>query len=186
MNTSVVHCSWGTLAIVWLTAAGFTKPTLRATDVKARVVSMAAILLGFCFLGTDWPPGWLATRPLPVTPAVELIGVGLTILGCSFAIWARLTLGSNWSGRPTLKTDHELMVSGPYALTRHPIYTGILLAAFGTALTDLHWRSVLGILLITPALLLKIRQEERLMMGAFPESYPSYRRRVKALIPGLL
>ncbi|MDE2051140.1 MAG: isoprenylcysteine carboxylmethyltransferase family protein [Gammaproteobacteria bacterium] len=108
------------------------------------------------------------------------------ILGCSFAIWARVALGSNWSGRPTVKAGHELVVSGPYALTRHPIYTGILIAAFGTALADLQWRRALGVLLVTLALLVKIRQEERLMIEAFPESYPGYQRRVKALIPRLL
>lgn len=186
MGTIIVRGCWGVLTLVWLTAAARAKPTLRTTGRGTRVASMAVILTGFCLLATDWPRGWLAAWPLRATPAVEWLGVGLAILGCSFAIWARLALGSNWSGRPTIKADHELVVGGPYALTRHPIYTGILVAALGTALADLQWRRVLGVILITVALLVKIRQEERLMSEAFPQSYPPYRRRVKALIPGLL
>jgi protein-S-isoprenylcysteine O-methyltransferase Ste14 len=187
MSATIVRFCWGTLALVWLIAAAHTKPTLRATDRKARVASMATMLVGFSLVLSDWPRGWLAMQLLPAaaTPAVESLGVGLAILGCSFAIWARLALGSNWSGLPTVKAEHELVVSGPYALTRHPIYTGILLATFGTTLADLQWRRVLGVLLVTLALLVKIHQEERLMIEAFPESYPLYRRRVKALIPGL-
>jgi protein-S-isoprenylcysteine O-methyltransferase Ste14 len=186
MNATTVHYCWGALALVWLIGAAFAKPTLRATDGKTRVVSMATILIGFCLVASDWPHGWLSARPLPATPAAELLGVGLTILGCSFAIWARLVLGRNWSGRPTVKASHDLVVSGPYALTRHPIYTGILVAILGTTLADLQWRRVLGVFLVTLALLAKIRQEECLMTEAFPASYPPYRRRVKALIPGLL
>src|SRR5512146_2281340 len=124
MSVVIVRYCWGALTLVWLTAAAFTKPTLRATDRTARAASMAAILVGFGLVATDWPRGWPATRPLHAINAAELLGVGLTILGCSFAIWARLALGSNWSGRPTVKAGHELVVSGPYALTRHPIYTG--------------------------------------------------------------
>lgn len=185
MYASIVHYCWGALVLVWLAAAPFAKPTLRATGSKTRAGSMAMMWVGFFLIVTDWPGGWLATPPLPTGFAVKLLGVGLTILGCSFAIGARLMLGSNWSGRPTIKADHELVVSGPYALARHPIYTGILVAAFGTVLADLQRRGVLGLLLVTLALLVKIRQEERLMIEIFPERYPAYRRRVKALIPGL-
>lgn len=180
------RCCWAILALVWLFAAASTKPTLRTTDRRTRVASMATMLVGFYLLALDWPQGWLSTRPLPSSPATQWLGLGLTIFGCSLAIWARLALGRNWSGRPTLKTDHELVVSGPYSLTRHPIYTGILAASFGTMLVDLQWRRILGVLLVAIAFLVKIRQEERLMMEAFPESYPPYRRRVKALIPGVL
>jgi protein-S-isoprenylcysteine O-methyltransferase Ste14 len=185
MNTTLVHYCWGALALVWLISAAFTKPTLKATDTKTRTLSLAVLLLGF-YLVTFDSPHWLMEHPLPVTPPLQSLGVGLTVLGCAFAIWARLALGQNWSGRPTVKEDHELVVTGPYALARHPIYTGLLLAAAGTALADLQWRRILGVLLIVLAMAVKIRQEERLMIETFPQSYRAYQRRVKRLIPGLL
>lgn len=186
MDAIIDRYCWGAFALVWLIAAGFTKPTLRATSVATRVASMVTLLVGFYLVIGDGPRAWLSTRWLPATLPMELLGVGLTILGCSFAIWARLTLGKNWSGRPTVKAEHELVMSGPYALARHPIYTGILLATLGTSLADSQWQRMVGVVLVALALLMKIRQEERLMIRAFPKSYPPYQRRVKALIPGLL
>jgi protein-S-isoprenylcysteine O-methyltransferase Ste14 len=134
---------------------------------------------------SNWFPAGLAARPLPPSHGMQAAGTGLTLLGCAFAIWARLALGANWSGRPTVKAGHELVIAGPYGVTRHPIYTGILVAAAGTALADLQWRRLAGVALIAGAMLLKIRQEEALMMETFPDAYSRYRQRVKALIPGL-
>ena len=184
-HSLIIRYSWEAFALVWLVGATYTKPTLRAMGAGVRAASLAILLVGFFLMASDWVPGWLLTRPLPVSPALQAGGVALTVIGCSFAIWARLALGRNWSGNPTVKAGHELVVSGPYALTRHPIYTGMLAAVIGMALADPRWRCMLGVVLITLALLVKIRQEERLMMETFPETYPAYRRRVRALIPGL-
>ena len=182
---TLIPCSWGALTLVWLAGAMRTKTTERSTDSAARSLSFAALLFGFFLTISYWFPRELTARPLPLSPGMAETGVALTILGCAFAIWARLALGANWSGRPTVKTGHELIVSGPYALARHPIYTGILLAAIGTALADLQWRRLIGVAIIAAAMVMKIRQEERLMMETFPDAYPRYRRSVKALIPGL-
>lgn len=181
----IIRYSWAALAVVWLVGAVHVKPALRATNANARVASFGAILFGFFLLASTWAPDWLASQALLAGPAIQLTGAALTILGCLFAIWARLALADNWSGRPTVKAGHELVVRGPYALARHPIYTGILVAAIGTGLTDLQWRRVLGVVIIALSLLFKIRQEERLMVETFPDNYPLYQRRVKKLIPGV-
>lgn len=125
-------------------------------------------------------------RLLSPTPPVETIGVLITVAGCLFAIWARITLGSNWSGRATVKASHELITKGPYAIARHPIYTGILTGAVGTGVAMAEWRCLLGMALIALVFAAKMGQEEKLMIQTFPEAYPLYRQRVKALIPGLL
>ena len=117
---------------------------------------------------------------------MQFIGAALTVLGCLFAIWTRFTLGSNWSGRVTLKTDHSLVVRGPYSFVRHPIYTGILLAVLGTVVAVDQWKGLIPFFLVIAIFMLKINQEERLMMQTFPEDYGAYRKHVKALIPGLM
>src|SRR3569833_2198300 len=151
MPISVIWYCWGLLALAWLFGATHTKPTLRSTDLRVRMASIGTTLLGFFLLVSDWGPSWLGARPLLAGRALQFTAMTLTFVGCSFAIWARLALGRNWSGRPTLKAGHGLVVSGPYTLSRHPIYTGILVAAVGTALADLQWRRVLGAVMLTLA-----------------------------------
>jgi len=85
-----------------------------------------------------------------------------------------------------VKEGHELIVKGPYRFVRHPIYTGMVAACIGTAFAIGEWRCILGLVVILLGLAITIAQEERLMMATFPQAYLQYRRRVKALIPGLL
>jgi protein-S-isoprenylcysteine O-methyltransferase Ste14 len=184
---SAIGCIWGALGLVWLVGLAFTKRTVRSQGYGTRVFHLLFALLGFALVGSGhyFRQGWLGMRFLPDSPAWAFTGLALTLVGCLFAIWARLTLGANWSGRATVKAGHELIVSGPYALARHPIYTGLLLAAAGTALARGEWRCILGIVLIALAFAVKIGQEEKLMLQTFPQAYPQYRQRVKALIPGV-
>jgi protein-S-isoprenylcysteine O-methyltransferase Ste14 len=184
---SAIVWTWEALGLLWLAGYAFTKPTFRAQPLGSRLFYIALAFLGFVFLGAPWfRRGWLAMRFVPDGPSLGVAGFLLTLAGALFAAWARVTLGANWSGRPGVKVGHELVIKGPYALARHPIYTGLLLAAAGTALAIGEWHSVFGVVLIALALAAKMAHEERLMMQTFPDAYPSYRKRVKALIPGVL
>jgi protein-S-isoprenylcysteine O-methyltransferase Ste14 len=95
-------------------------------------------------------------------------------------------LGKNWSGTVTIKEGHELIMSGPYAVVRHPIYTGLLLAFLGSALARGDWRAVLAFALAAAALWRKLRFEERWMRAQFGDAYAAYARRVSALVPFVL
>jgi protein-S-isoprenylcysteine O-methyltransferase Ste14 len=68
---------------------------------------------------------------------------------------------------------------------RHPIYTGILLALFGSALAEAEWRGYVGFVLITLSFLRKIIIEERFLTAQFGDAYARYRAEVPALIPWL-
>jgi protein-S-isoprenylcysteine O-methyltransferase Ste14 len=126
----------------------------------------------------------LARSRLPAVLAPRfVIGLALTILGLGFAVWARVHLGRFWSGMVTLKKDHELIRSGPYAFVRHPIYTGLLTAAAGTALARGTLAALMALGLVGVACWLKIRAEEKLLTNHFGDAYRDYRRQVAALIP---
>ena len=119
--------------------------------------------------------------------AVWVRVLGLTVLVAStvFTLWARFSLGTSWSMAPKVTGDHQLRTRGPYAVTRHPIYTGLLGMLLGATLL-----SGIGqwIVLFPVGLVLfevKIRMEERLMVATFPDEYPRYRRQVPQLVPGL-
>ncbi len=184
---SGIQYTWAALAIVWLVGLAFTKPVVRSQLSGPRAFHLVLAFLGFALLGSHWfEGGWMAARFVPDSEQVKLTGLALTIAGCLFAVWARLMLGGNWSGRATVKAGHELVTKGPYALTRHPIYTGLMAAVVGTGMNVGEWRCVIGVFVILLALMVKMSQEEKLMMEAFPAAYPRYRQRVKALIPGVL
>jgi protein-S-isoprenylcysteine O-methyltransferase Ste14 len=95
-------------------------------------------------------------------------------------------LGRNWSATVTVKQDHELIRTGPYAIVRHPIYTGVLFGFIGTALAVGQWRGVLAVVIVFVSFWRKLRIEERWMSETFGEQYRLYRAHTRALIPFLL
>ena len=180
-----IEYTWTALGIVWLITMPFTK---RAKNSQANLTTLfqrASLLGGFFLVCSDYlHQGWLG-RSLPLGHGFQLVGLLIAVLGCAFSIWARLVLGSNWSGFARIREDHVLVIEGPYRFARHPIYTGILFACAGTTFAYNEWRCVFGSVTIALGLMLKMSQEERLLMNAFPEIYAQYRHRVKALIPGV-
>lgn len=113
---------------------------------------------------------------------VQVLGVILSAAGIAFAIWARRHLGRDWSGTPSIKEGHELVTSGPYRFVRHPIYTGVILALFGSGLVNgIIW--MVAFVIFTIVFVRRIFIEERYMMQLFPNQYPEYKKRTKALIP---
>jgi protein-S-isoprenylcysteine O-methyltransferase Ste14 len=79
--------------------------------------------------------------------------------------------------------EHELVQTGPYALVRHPIYSGLLLAIVGTALTLGRLGSYVAVVTGLVALLIRIELEERLMRQQFGEAHRAYRQRTWKRIP---
>lgn len=151
----LIRTAWIVTAVIWVFAAVFAKPTARTGSPWLRLTHLVlAIVGGFCIgdKRLDW--GWLSERFLPFSVNVLFLGAMLTVLGCVVAIWARAVLGSNWSGAPSVKQDHILVQRGPYALTRHPIYTGFVIAVFGTALAVCRYRAIVGFLLVLVSILI--------------------------------
>jgi protein-S-isoprenylcysteine O-methyltransferase Ste14 len=121
--------------------------------------------------------------PTPNEDALVLAGAALVFLGAGLALSARLRLGRWFTGTLGVKVGHELVSDGPYAVTRHPMYTGMLTMVLGAALV---WNSVLtltlALLLIVP-FVIQARIEEPLLEAHFGEAYREYRRRVPRMLP---
>src|SRR5262249_23537217 len=64
----------------------------------------------------------------PVSPVLSSAGVIITVTGMAMFVWARQTLGRNWSQTVSAKEGHELITSGPYRYVRHPMYSSGLIA----------------------------------------------------------
>lgn len=116
--------------------------------------------------------------------AIGIAGVALCAFGIGLAIWARFHIGRNWGMPMSRKEAPELVTSGPYAVIRHPIYTGILLAMLGSALgQSVFW--MLPLVLFGGYFIHSARREEKLMLQQFPDHYPAYMARTRMLVPFL-
>jgi protein-S-isoprenylcysteine O-methyltransferase Ste14 len=112
-----------------------------------------------------------------------LAGVLATVLGLLFAVWARLALGSNWSGTVTIKANHQLIQSGPYRFIRHPIYTGMLAALLATAITQRLVTGLVGFAAVAFALYRKARREESFLSEEFGEAFVEHRQHTGMFLP---
>jgi protein-S-isoprenylcysteine O-methyltransferase Ste14 len=174
---------WIALAIYWAVAARSAKPSAQRQAGVPRVLHLVTLTAaGALLIGPRWPYP-LSLLVVPHGATADVGGGVLCLCGLVVALWARRTLGGNWSSAVTFKQGHELIVRGPYNYVRHPIYTGLLLMALGTAIAIGRLHAWIGLLLCIAGFWVKLRQEEALMVREFPDHYPAYRRRVKALIP---
>jgi protein-S-isoprenylcysteine O-methyltransferase Ste14 len=175
---------WLALAAIWLIGAFTTKPSVRRESTRSRLrvtaLGALAVVIGFT---KYFEFGWLARPFVPATRTVAYAGLALVFAGISFAVWARFYLGGNWSGVVTVKKDHNLVRQGPYAIVRHPIYSGLLLAILGSVVVYRELRGVIAVVLFLVMLRLKSLTEERFMTEKFGLEYRQYQQQVKALIP---
>jgi len=112
------------------------------------------------------------------------VSAGIVLAGLVICWWARIHLGRLWSGAITRKAEHRVVDTGPYGLVRHPIYTGLLLAALGTAVAKGTVLGVAGAVVLALGMWLKARAEEAWLSKELgPDAYNEYRSRVPMLIP---
>lgn len=186
VRANLIPALWLVWCLYWLFAARNVKSERRQESPGSRAAHLLPVVAAALLLWlTTLPGGFLCGRFLPPAPWIFAVGAALVALGIAFSIWARAHLGRNWSGTVTLKENHELIRSGPYAMVRHPIYTGLLLAFTGSAIALGEWRGVLAVAIVYASLWRKLRLEERWMLETFGAAYERYRAEVPALIPGL-
>lgn len=175
---------WGAWAVGWYVASFGTKRTVRLESLASRLGHVVPLCIAAWLMANPRPSlGFLDERFIAATSEWFWICVGITAAGLLFTVWARIHLGRNWSGAVTVKEEHTLVTTGPYALARHPIYTGLILAFLGTTLALGNGRGVLAFLIATVALVRKLRVEEAFMQQTFGDAYTAYQSRVRALIP---
>ena len=178
---------WIAFIVYWRIRALGNKSTQRVEPNASNIARTLTFLIVVAMLSTSRIPlPWLYRQLWPAGLWSFWIGAAMTLGGLLFAVWARHHLASNWSSAVTIKQGHELITSGPYAVVRHPIYTGILTGFLGTAIALSQVRGVIGFLLILVVLWAKLRKEEEFMRSQFGETYAIYAQRTTALVPYIL
>ncbi len=117
------------------------------------------------------PPAWLLTGICAAFFAFHVVG-------------PRISLGSLWSGSVSRKESHALVQSGPYRVVRHPIYTGLIVAASRWRIQIGMLNNLLGAALMAFGFWLKARLEERfLSIELGSDAYAAFRQRTPMLVP---
>src|ERR1700733_14486774 len=141
----LIDIPWMAFVFYWAISALNTKPTEKRESFAARYGIMLLEVAGFVLLLRHSADiGFLGQRIIPRSFAIGIIAITLTWAGIALAIWARWHLGQYWSGRITIKEDHKLIRTGPYARLRHPIYSGLALAVIGSGFAIGRWPCVAG------------------------------------------
>jgi protein-S-isoprenylcysteine O-methyltransferase Ste14 len=178
---------WIIFVVYWRVKAADTKANQRHESAASGILRMFIFLIAIALLSIPRiPVRWLYIQLWPSGYLPFWLGAAITIAGLLFAVWARKHLGRNWSGSVTIKQDHELITTGPYAIVRHPIYTGILAGFVGMAIAISQVRGLIVVVLVLVSFWLKLRMEEKWMRSQFGETYTAYARQTAALVPYIL
>lgn len=175
---------WGVWLLAWCIWSLPTKATAKGESLGSEAAHQIPLVLALAIMW-PWhlPFGLLGGR---ILPPLGWAGVLLTAGSMLFMVWARMSIGTNWSGRVTIKQEHELVDRGPYKMIRHPIYTGLLAAYVFTALCWGDWRGLAAVVIAVAALWRKLRLEEAFLTEQFGGSYQAYRKRTWALLPYII
>jgi protein-S-isoprenylcysteine O-methyltransferase Ste14 len=174
-----IYSLWAVFWLAWL-VAGLTAKRAAQSGMRQfvgfRVVILVILLLvvrSGVFKGH---------HAIVSNPVLQGIGVALFLMGLGLAVWARVHLGRNWGAPMSEKVDAELVTTGPYRYIRNPIYSGIVLAAIGTAVAvSFYW--FVAVALMGAYFVYSATVEEHTMERLFPDAYPAYKRSTKKLIP---
>lgn len=180
---AAIVAAWLIWLVAWIMAAGWSARTASHHDLGAespsRVLTLAAIVM---IITAYWPLRWgvLWMTPSPVGWTM----FALVLVGLAFTWAARLHLGPLWSSTSSPTEDHRIVDTGPYAIVRHPVYAGLLLAAIATAIERGRIEALAGALVLIAGVSLRAKLEERFLRRDLgDEAYAAYRARVPMLIP---
>ena len=174
---------WFIFLVFWLITSFFAKKTVEGRSAMGNtilirlVIVMVVIALLTHYIPFLSHPLWLYSPAAGVIADI-IAGIGLILL-----LWSRVVLGRNWSAGVVLKEHHQLIQEGPYALIRHPIYTGLLMLFLGEAVWYGSIAFFLLFVAVSFAFYLKAKTEEEFLAKHFPQEYPHYKARTKMLIP---
>jgi len=145
---------------------------------------LAAILLIARRLATI-DPTHLTIDEASVLMVLEIPGWMVYIIGFLLMAWALITIGSNYQlGGSAPRFADKLVVSGPYRLVRHPMYTAAFTISFGLTCLTQSWAFLCVFCVYLVLILLLIPMEEDGLRKSYGgESYRTYRQKTRKLIP---
>ncbi len=183
-----IYALWVAWLVSWNVARFWSNRTEKSAAIGAELFFRALIGVGGIMLFVVKPSDYYyaPVQLWYLGDALNWILVALTGTGLLFTWWARIHLGGLWSDWVTKKAGHHVVDTGPYRLVRHPIYLGLIVAAFATAIEKGTTFALLGAAILTLAFYTKARREERFLRAELGEdAYDAYARTTAMLLPFL-
>ena len=177
---AVAAACWLAWVISWYAAAFWRHESAAEAPHREYRLHIAFIMTGLMLTFGVVP--WAGGRLWTVGPALGWSMVALTAAGLAFTWWARIHMGPLWHGGVSRTERHRVIESGPFALVRHPIYTGMIAGVMAVAVLQGRALALAGAGLFALGFVLKARVEERFLERELPD-YADYRRRVRMIVP---
>lgn len=186
---------WGSFILFW--TLGWLYNLRKAPPVVQKrpafqpiwILGIALVVVVIILLRRNAPTSTPFTFT-PFTPFIftalwlQIVGAVILISATAFTLWARWVLGIMWAAITEIKEGHQLRTSGPYHITRHPIYTGLIGMLLGSLFMSGFGIWVPYFIIGLISFIAKATSEERLLKETFGEEYIRYQQSVPRLIPG--
>ena len=179
-----IQIAWGATFVYFGASALLTNRIKRRDTWSGRIQDRVLLLGAYFLLLSGVPLSILANQHfMQPRASFQIAGAVMTYLGLPLTIWSRASLGRYWSSVVALKQDHKLIQSGPYRAIRHPLYSGLILAAFGMAVCVTTWTSLAGAAVLLTCFERRAQKEDALLAGEFGAEFEVYRQRTGRLLP---
>ncbi|MEG4113556.1 MULTISPECIES: isoprenylcysteine carboxylmethyltransferase family protein [unclassified Microcoleus] len=168
-----------------LTDWGFTREGWRNNSRGEYLVLLqGALLAGFAILPVYQLPGFKIQSPQLLFYLSWTLASILSLSGLIFIIKALIDLGKNLTPLPYPREDGKLVQTGVYGIVRHPLYSGLILAALGWTIFQLSISHLIASAILIIFFDIKANREETWLTEKYP-AYSEYSQQVKKLIPGI-
>jgi protein-S-isoprenylcysteine O-methyltransferase Ste14 len=153
-------------------------PTLLRMRNIGALVMYGSILLYFIH-----PPlmAWGQIKSLPV--GIRWGAVGVLALLVPVFYWMFSSLGKNITPTVTIRSEHQLVTSGPYRWIRHPLYTFGFIMIVAVCVAMANWFSLMVALITWIPVAMRIPLEEQKLIEEFGDLYREYMRVTGRYLP---
>lgn len=150
---------------------------------------LMVMLVGLCFLvpGAAYVfTNLLAFASFRLPDWVRIAGLSVMMLNLLFFWWVHRSLGKNWSPMLEIRHKQTLITHGPYKYIRHPMYTSIFIHTFSLWVVSANYMAgIFALCSFLLAYVMRVKNEEKMMLDEFGEHYRNYMKQTGRLIPRL-
>ncbi|MHB1485706.1 MAG: methyltransferase family protein [Saccharofermentanales bacterium] len=179
-------CLWILLTAILLNfyfaRKGFIRKEKRSVVETGSMLAFFLLMVVLVYLGT----GRIESGN-SLASAFAITGTILIIAGTAVNIAGRFALKGNWGNQIKIYDDHSLITDGIYHYTRHPLYSSTILMLIGFSFLFRNYLVLfLTIIVFTPFMVYRAKQEEDMLMDVFKDGYPEYKRNTGMFVPKII